>query len=107
MKTSLYTSSYVLYNIEMFVFFQINIPDQSEEVEWLHFSPVEEHFYRRQHSECSQDFIDRLSKMRSLDITLDSLNRQTINKVSCFSDCTWYILYIIYMENVGLGVLVF
>ncbi|XP_021928095.1 E3 ubiquitin-protein ligase SHPRH isoform X2 [Zootermopsis nevadensis] len=63
------------------VLHQINIPDQSEEVEWLHFSPVEEHFYRRQHSECSQDFIDRLSKMRSLDITLDSLNRQTINKV--------------------------
>ncbi|PSN49431.1 hypothetical protein C0J52_06590 [Blattella germanica] len=60
---------------------QINIPEQTEEVEWLHFSPVEEHFYRRQHSECSQDFIDKLSKMRSLDITLDSLDRQTINKI--------------------------
>ncbi|XP_069684447.1 E3 ubiquitin-protein ligase SHPRH isoform X2 [Periplaneta americana] len=63
------------------VLHQINIPEQNEEVEWLHFSPVEEHFYRRQHTECSQDFIEKLSKIRSLDITLDSLDRQTINKI--------------------------
>jgi hypothetical protein len=70
----------------LLLFFQINIPEQSEEVEWLHFSPVEEHFYWRQHSECSQDFLNKLSKMPSLDITLDSLDRQTINKVNYFSD---------------------
>ncbi|KAJ9598861.1 hypothetical protein L9F63_026604, partial [Diploptera punctata] len=63
------------------VLHQINIPEQTEELEWLHFSPVEEHFYRRQHSECSQDFIDKLSKMNSLDIPLDTLDRQTITSM--------------------------
>jgi hypothetical protein len=32
--------------------FQINIPQQTDEVHWLTFSPVEEHFYRRQYRDC-------------------------------------------------------
>ncbi|KYO37734.1 E3 ubiquitin-protein ligase SHPRH [Alligator mississippiensis] len=31
---------------------QIQIPPQTENVHWLHFSPVERHFYHRQHEAC-------------------------------------------------------
>ena len=37
------------------LFFQINIPCQTESVDLLSFFPVEEHFYRRQYGECSKD----------------------------------------------------
>ena len=33
---------------------QIDIPEQKEELHWLQFSPVEEHFYRRQHIDISR-----------------------------------------------------
>lgn len=33
---------------------QIDIPGQSEQIHWLNFSPVEEHFYRRQYKECAK-----------------------------------------------------
>jgi len=36
------------------VLHQINIPKQTEHVHWLSFSPIEEHFYRKQHILCSQ-----------------------------------------------------
>ena len=39
---------------------QIDIPEQSDEVSWLQFSPVEEHFYRRQHIEISRDVVAKL-----------------------------------------------
>ena len=34
---------------------QLGIPEHVEEVEWLSFSPVEEHFYQRQQDKCLQD----------------------------------------------------
>ena len=34
---------------------QICLPPQTTEVHWLTFSPVEEHFYRQQYLECSQE----------------------------------------------------
>ena len=34
---------------------QLGIPEQVEEIEWLSFSPVEEHFYQRQQDKCLQD----------------------------------------------------
>ena len=34
---------------------QIEIPAQSYTSHWLSFSPVEEHFYRTQHIECTRD----------------------------------------------------
>ncbi len=41
---------------------QINIPKQSEEIHWLSFSPVEEHFYRRQHIDCSKEALNKIRK---------------------------------------------
>ena len=57
---------------------QIEIPGQSDEVSWLQFSPVEEHFYRRQHIEISRDVV---AKLRKLDPTskLSSLDRQSLS----------------------------
>ena len=37
------------------VLHQIDIPEQTEEIHFLQFSPIEEHFYRRQHIECAHD----------------------------------------------------
>ena len=34
---------------------QLGIPEQVEEIEWLSFSPVEEHFYQRQQDKCLQE----------------------------------------------------
>ena len=41
---------------------QIEIPGQSDEVSWLQFSPVEEHFYRRQHIDTSREAVKRLER---------------------------------------------
>ncbi len=46
---------------------QINIPLQTEEVHWLSFSPIEEHFYRRQHIECSREAAAKIRRMPNLD----------------------------------------
>ena len=32
---------------------QIQLPGQTEQVKWLTFTPVEQHFYNRQHEDCS------------------------------------------------------
>lgn len=34
---------------------QICLPAQTEEMHWLTFSPVEEHFYRRQYQDCARE----------------------------------------------------
>ena len=41
---------------------QINIPKQTEEIHWLSFSPVEEHFYRRQHIDSSKEAVAKIRK---------------------------------------------
>ena len=41
---------------------QINIPKQTEEIHWLSFSPVEEHFYRRQHIDSSKEAVTKIRK---------------------------------------------
>ncbi|XP_076060889.1 E3 ubiquitin-protein ligase SHPRH [Oratosquilla oratoria] len=63
------------------VIHQIDIPPQTEEIHWLTFTPVEEHFYRRLHTECSSDSRQRLNKFSSDQIKLSSLDRQTLNSV--------------------------
>ncbi|XP_034237613.1 E3 ubiquitin-protein ligase SHPRH isoform X2 [Thrips palmi] len=60
---------------------QIKIPPQSELLWWLNFTPVEEHFYLRTHQECSNDFLERLSKFHSLSETLHSFPISTVNHV--------------------------
>ncbi|XP_038554321.1 E3 ubiquitin-protein ligase SHPRH [Micropterus salmoides] len=62
---------------------QIQIPPQTEEVHWLHFSPVEGHFYHRQHEVCSQDALVKLRKISDWSLKLGSLDRRTVNTILC------------------------
>ncbi|XP_072354546.1 E3 ubiquitin-protein ligase SHPRH isoform X2 [Scyliorhinus torazame] len=60
---------------------QIQIPAQTEEVHWLQFSPVERHFYHRQHEICSQDALQKLRKISDWSIKLSSLDRRTVGSI--------------------------
>ncbi|XP_030632483.1 E3 ubiquitin-protein ligase SHPRH [Chanos chanos] len=60
---------------------QIQIPPQAEEIHWLHFSPVEGHFYHRQHEVCSQDALVKLRKISDWSLKLGSLDRRTVNSI--------------------------
>ncbi|XP_017277058.1 E3 ubiquitin-protein ligase SHPRH [Kryptolebias marmoratus] len=60
---------------------QIQIPPQTEEVHWLCFSPVEGHFYHRQHEVCSQDALVKLRKISDWSLKLGSLDRRTVNSI--------------------------
>ncbi|KAJ8399429.1 hypothetical protein AAFF_G00411410 [Aldrovandia affinis] len=60
---------------------QIQIPPQTEEVHWLNFSPVEGHFYHRQHEVCSQDALLKLRKISDWTLKLGSLDRRTVNTI--------------------------
>lgn len=60
---------------------QIQIPPQTEEVHWLNFSPVEGHFYHRQHEVCSQDALVKLRKISDWSLKLGSLDRRTVNTI--------------------------
>uniref|UniRef100_A0A674NYF6 SNF2 histone linker PHD RING helicase n=1 Tax=Takifugu rubripes TaxID=31033 RepID=A0A674NYF6_TAKRU len=62
---------------------QIQIPPQTEEVHWLTFSPVEGHFYHRQHEVCSQDALVKLRKISDWSLKLGSLDRRTVNTILC------------------------
>ncbi|XP_054652894.1 E3 ubiquitin-protein ligase SHPRH isoform X1 [Dunckerocampus dactyliophorus] len=62
---------------------QIQIPAQTEEVHWLHFSPVEGHFYNRQHEVCSQDALVKLRKLSDWSLKLGSLDRRTVATILC------------------------
>ncbi|XP_078699866.1 LOW QUALITY PROTEIN: E3 ubiquitin-protein ligase SHPRH-like [Branchiostoma floridae x Branchiostoma belcheri] len=57
---------------------QINLPGQTEEVHWLKFSPVEEHFYRRKHEDCSRHAFKVLSQWHDLETKLCQLDRRTM-----------------------------
>ena len=60
---------------------QIDLPGQTEEVKWLTFSPVEEHFYRRQKEEYQRSsyFHRRNAEAQSPHTKLHSLDRKTMN----------------------------
>ncbi|XP_031236244.1 E3 ubiquitin-protein ligase SHPRH isoform X3 [Mastomys coucha] len=60
---------------------QIQIPPQTEEMHWLHFSPVERHFYHRQHEVCCQDAIVKLRKISDWALKLSSLDRRTVSSI--------------------------
>ncbi|XP_034051199.1 E3 ubiquitin-protein ligase SHPRH isoform X2 [Thalassophryne amazonica] len=60
---------------------QIQIPPQTEEVHWLRFSPVEGHFYHRQHEVCSQDALVKLRKISDWSLKLGSLDRRTVDTI--------------------------
>uniref|UniRef100_A0A8C5L3Q3 E3 ubiquitin-protein ligase SHPRH n=1 Tax=Jaculus jaculus TaxID=51337 RepID=A0A8C5L3Q3_JACJA len=60
---------------------QIQIPPQTEEIHWLHFSPVERHFYHRQHEVCCQDAVAKLRKISDWALKLSSLDRRTVTSI--------------------------
>ncbi|EHB10030.1 E3 ubiquitin-protein ligase SHPRH [Heterocephalus glaber] len=60
---------------------QIQIPPQTEETHWLHFSPVERHFYHRQHEVCCQDAVVKLRKISDWALKLGSLDRRTVTSI--------------------------
>ncbi|XP_061176865.1 E3 ubiquitin-protein ligase SHPRH-like [Saccostrea echinata] len=60
---------------------QINIPKQTEHVHWLTFSPVEDHFYRRQYTISIRDSMKKLDKWRDPTVKLSSLDRATANQL--------------------------
>ncbi|XP_061480035.1 E3 ubiquitin-protein ligase SHPRH [Rhineura floridana] len=60
---------------------QIQIPAQTEDIHWLHFSPVERHFYHRQHEVCCQDALAKLRKISDWSIKLSSLERRTVASI--------------------------
>ncbi|XP_032877734.1 E3 ubiquitin-protein ligase SHPRH isoform X2 [Amblyraja radiata] len=60
---------------------QIQIPPQTEEVNWLEFSPVERHFYHRQHEICSQDALQKLRTIFDWSIKLSRLDRRTVGSI--------------------------
>ncbi|NXA37714.1 SHPRH ligase, partial [Eudromia elegans] len=60
---------------------QIQIPPQTENVHWLHFSPVERHFYHRQHDVCCQDALAKLRKISDWTLKLSSLDRRTVTSI--------------------------
>ncbi|MEE6475060.1 hypothetical protein FKM82_010603 [Ascaphus truei] len=60
---------------------QIQIPPQTADVHWLHFSPVERHFYHRQHEVCCQDALAKLRKITDWSLKLSSLDRRTVSSI--------------------------
>ncbi|XP_009865700.1 PREDICTED: E3 ubiquitin-protein ligase SHPRH, partial [Apaloderma vittatum] len=60
---------------------QIQIPPQTENVHWLHFSPVERHFYHRQREVCCQDALTKLRKISDWSLKLSSLDRRTLTSI--------------------------
>ena len=61
---------------------QIDIPDQSQEIHWLQFSPVEEHFYRRQHIECAQDVQRKINRFGlGSDQSMSELDRRSLTLI--------------------------
>ncbi|OWF36325.1 E3 ubiquitin-protein ligase SHPRH [Mizuhopecten yessoensis] len=74
-------SSVLWRNAKKDVIDQINIPDQSQHVHWLTFSPVEDHFYRRQYSDCATAARRSYSKWSDMNTKLSSLDRHTVSQL--------------------------
>ncbi|CAB3995131.1 E3 ubiquitin- ligase SHPRH, partial [Paramuricea clavata] len=59
----------------------INLPEQNESLNWLNFSPVEYHFYRRQYEDCSRSALKELKKFQESETELNSLDRYSVHRV--------------------------
>ncbi|KAH9494650.1 hypothetical protein Btru_020414 [Bulinus truncatus] len=63
---------------------QIDLPLQTEEINWLTFSPMEEHFYRRQYEiylRNAYTYRSRAQRLQDHSIKLHTLDRKTINEL--------------------------
>lgn len=58
---------------------QLGIPAQTTTVKTLQFSPVEQHFYLRQHNECQRKFNEKMIGFSDLNIRLKELDKKTAN----------------------------
>jgi len=63
------------------VIHELQLPDQDERVKWLTFSPVEQHFYRRQHEECARFAMRLLSHWKKTDTMLSTIDKHTVNQL--------------------------
>lgn len=60
---------------------QICIPEQKEQIHWINFSPVEEHFYRKQHVQCANVVLNRISQLPDLDTRLQMLRKDILTSI--------------------------
>ncbi|XP_072036001.1 LOW QUALITY PROTEIN: E3 ubiquitin-protein ligase SHPRH-like [Amphiura filiformis] len=61
---------------------QIDIPPQTEQVHWLKFSPVEAHFYKRKHEDCTQDFSHVVNRLHmESNVKLNKLDKVSARKL--------------------------
>ncbi|XP_071112627.1 E3 ubiquitin-protein ligase SHPRH-like isoform X1 [Haliotis cracherodii] len=60
---------------------QIQLPPQSQAVHWLTFSPVEDHFYRRQYRDCAKEAAQKLCKWTDSSVKLSSMDRHTMSQL--------------------------
>ncbi|XP_037084816.1 E3 ubiquitin-protein ligase SHPRH-like [Pollicipes pollicipes] len=60
---------------------QIEVPEQSERLVLLDFSPVESYFYRRQHEECSRAALARLAALGDDSLQLHDIERSAVNQL--------------------------
>ncbi|KAK4288850.1 hypothetical protein Pmani_038148 [Petrolisthes manimaculis] len=74
-------AQYMWRNSKKDVINQIDIPQQTEEVHMLSFTRVEEHFYKRLHTECSYEAQQRLKKFPDDGTKLSTLDRPTLNSL--------------------------
>lgn len=51
---------------------ELHIPPQEEHVSWLTLSPIEEHFYQRQHETCVKDAHEVIRNLKN-----DAMKRKT------------------------------
>ncbi|RDD45665.1 E3 ubiquitin-protein ligase SHPRH [Trichoplax sp. H2] len=61
---------------------EIQLPEQSSSMNWLKLSPIESHFYQRQHEECSTDALKVMNRIeQKSEISISSLDKVTFQKM--------------------------
>lgn len=74
-------STYLWRTCKKDVIDQINLPPQTEHIHWLRFTPIEEHFYRQQYSDCSLAADKQFDQVVNLEVTLSSMDRKILSKL--------------------------
>ncbi|XP_049765054.1 E3 ubiquitin-protein ligase SHPRH [Schistocerca cancellata] len=60
---------------------QLGVPEQTEKIHWLHFAPIEEHFYRIQHILCSHQFLNKVHQFADKNIKLKDIDRHRLSRL--------------------------
>lgn len=60
---------------------QLGVPEQIEKIHWLHFAPIEEHFYRIQHILCSHQFLNKAHQFHDKNIKLKDIDRHRLTRL--------------------------